>query len=113
VRTLFKTREEDAPDQTSIRKRRVEVARRNSRWTELEETALVRRARYLVHADTDELFTVHRGVVFGSGSASVIADQSALYFCVRPDGELVFLERQTGRTWSDIVRRQAKRKATA
>jgi hypothetical protein len=42
-------------DAETVRTARREAARRNSRWTEIEETMLVPRARWLVHADTDEL----------------------------------------------------------
>jgi hypothetical protein len=104
---FMRSASDDRPAEDEIRDRRVEVARRNSKWTEIEEpSALVRRGRlYIVHADTDEVFKPYRGVVFATGSATVIADQTALYFYVR-DEELTFLELEPG-TWSDRVAKRA------
>ena len=99
---------EDRPDDAAIRERRAEVARRNSDWTEVRETDLVPRARYLVHAETDGLFTRHRGIVFQTGSAHLIADRFPMFFYVDRDGELVFLQRAPG-TWSEIVAKRARR----
>jgi hypothetical protein len=92
-----------------LRQKRVEVARRVPGWTELEETALVRRGRVLVDADTDAVYRPHRGVVFAPHSVTLIADQVALYFTVSPDGGLAFYELLPG-TWSEQVARQARRR---
>jgi hypothetical protein len=46
-------------DPEQLRAARRETARGNPRWQEVEETSLVRRAMFLVHADTDELFSRH------------------------------------------------------
>ena len=76
-----------------LRRARVAAARGNARWVELEAVDLVERDRYLVSAETDEYFTRSRGVVFESGSATVIADQAPLRFYIDAELELVFLER--------------------
>jgi hypothetical protein len=105
----MKRASEEVPDEDAIRVRRVEIARRNPRWNEVEETALVRRERWFVHADTDEMFSLYRGPVFMTGSASVaFNDRVDMFFYVRGDGEVIFLERQPG-TWSEIVARRARR----
>lgn len=93
---------------------RLEVVRKNHRWTELEETALVRRGPYLVHADTDEMFAIRRGVVFEPGRAVVgyVPEGADLSYFVDQAGEIVFLDRQRG-TWSDIVAKRARRAAGA
>lgn len=99
---------EDRPDAAAIRERRVELARRNPFWVEIEETALVPRGRMLVHADTDELYMPYRGMVFHAGSAEMFNERVPLAFHVNRDGGLHFLERQPG-TWSRIVAKQAER----
>ena len=113
MRTMFRSSVDELPDAAAIRERRVEVARRNTRWTELRETGLVRRGRWLVHAETDELFKVCRGTIFLTGEA-VIAfnDQVEMHFYVDRDGDIVFLQRDRG-TWSDVVAKRAKRRAAA
>ncbi len=90
-----------------VRRARIVAARRQERWTELEEVDLVRRGRVLVSATTDEMFQSYRGAAFAPGSASIMADHATLYFYVR-DHELVFLERLP-RTWTEELERQAAR----
>ena len=110
MRTFMRASSDERPGEDAIRDARVEVARRNSAWTELEEVDLVRRHRgWLVSAETDELFTLSRGVVFASGSVTVIADQAALYFYVdRAGGDLVFLEKiMSPATWTEHLEQQA------
>ena len=108
---MFSSSVDALPTEDEVRDRRVEVARRNSKWTEIEEpSALVRRGRLLVHADSDEVFKPYTGVVFASGETTVIADYTALHFYVRDNGELTFLEREPG-TWSDRVARRAQLEA--
>jgi hypothetical protein len=105
----------DAPpvEQGQLRAARREAARRNPRWVEVEETSLVRRAMFLVHADEDTLWTGYRGTVWEPGSANVIFNADLpMTFYVDPDGDVRFIERRPG-LWSDIVARQArKRRAT-
>jgi hypothetical protein len=113
--------EEGTPDEVRAKKSaalaavlkpaRLEVARRNSKWTEFEEVDLVARGprnQWFVSATTDEVFEPHRGAVFQSGSTSVIADQADLAFYLDPNGELVFLERIPG-TWTEHLEKQAAR----
>jgi hypothetical protein len=95
-----------------LRQRRLEVARRVPGWTELEETALVKRGRWFVHAETDEVFSPVRGVVFATASTTVVADRAPYYFCVLPSGGLAFFEKvTTPATWSEHVERQARRRS--
>ena len=108
VGSIFRSSSEERPDEAAVRERRVEVARRNHLWTELTETDLVPRARYLVHAETDELFTLYRGVVFQTGSSTLIADRTSMHFYVDRDGGLVFLKHQAG-SWSELIERKARR----
>jgi hypothetical protein len=89
----------DAPpvDQEQLRAPRREAARANPRWQEVEETSLVRRAMFLVHADDDTLWSHYRGTVWDPGSANVIFnDMLPMWFFVDADGDVVFLERRPG-----------------
>jgi hypothetical protein len=52
----------------AVREARLELARRMSAWTEIPETRLVRRGRYLVDAETDLVHLIRRGHVFGPGT---------------------------------------------
>jgi len=99
-----------AEHEQQVRAARLEFARRNPRWVELEEIDLVARDRgLLVSATTDEVFQEHRGVVFDRSSATPIADHAPLAFYVSAaDGVLVFLDRQPD-TWSALVARRARR----
>ena len=106
MRTFMRSASEERPREDAIREARVAVARRNSKWTEVEESALVSRGRVLVHADDDTVYTPYRGVVFATGSTTVIPDYTALHFYVRDNGELTFLELEPG-TWSEHVAKQA------
>lgn len=57
-----------------IREKRLEAARRQSGWTELEEVDLVPRDRgLLVSAITDEVFKPYAGVVFATSSVEVLS----------------------------------------
>jgi hypothetical protein len=70
-------REDDVAE--VVRKARLEAARRNPLWTELDKVDLARRPQgYLVSASTDEVFRPHRGIVFASWSASAVADRAPL-----------------------------------
>lgn len=111
MKTFMRSSSDERPTADAIRDARVGAARRNPDWTELAETDLVRRARYLVHAETDELFTLHRGTVFATGSTTLIADRFPMFWYLDRDGDLVCLERVPG-TWSERVARQAKRQRT-
>jgi hypothetical protein len=92
-----------------LRSKRIEVARRCAKWTEIDASVLVRRGRVLVDADTDACYRPHRGMVFAPWSASLIADQAPLYFTVSPEGVLAFYELVPG-SWSEQVERQARRR---
>jgi hypothetical protein len=107
MRMLLHSSSDERPTEDKIRARRVEVARRNSAWTELTETALVPRGRWLVDADSDELYSLHRGTVFSKGAIAFDADVELAFFVDR-DGEVVLLE-PAGRTWSSVVEKKAKR----
>jgi hypothetical protein len=72
---------------------RLEVARRNRRWHELQEVNLVARHRgWLVSATTDEIFSPYRGAVWVPDSVAVVSDMAELWFYVTAD-EIHFLER--------------------
>ena len=91
-----------------LRPARLEAARRNSKWTEIEDDLVARGRGYLVSAASDAVYRRTRGVVFAPYSVSVIADQAEFAFYVDRNGELVFLELEPG-TWSEHVERQARR----
>ena len=109
--------EEGEPDQVMENKRRVyaekvrparlEVARRNSRWTEIENDLVPRLGgRWLVSASSDRIYQRVLGTVFLPYSVSAIADRTELAFYVDDDGELVFLEQLLG-TWTEHLEKQA------
>lgn len=91
-----------------IRQARLAVARRTSRWTEIEDDFVPRgrKGYWLVSASTDHVYTRVRGTVFPTGSAAPLADVSALYFTVDANGELAFYEREPW-TWSEHIAKQA------
>ena len=98
-----------------VREKRLELARRRTNWTEIPETRLVRRARFLVDAETDLMWVVRRGHVFEPGRAAVgyVSDNAPMTFFVDRDADVVFLEQPGGpRTWSEVVARRARRAAT-
>lgn len=99
---------EERPTADEIRERRIEIARRHPDWTEIRETDLVRRGRYFVLADTDEILVAHRGAVFQTGSATLIAERFPMVWYLDRDGELAFLERSGG-TWSEVVAKRTRR----
>jgi hypothetical protein len=93
----------------AVRPARLDVARQNPKWTELQEVDLVPRGRgYLVSAVSDRIYQRVQGVVFASYSVNVIADQTELSFYVDRDGELHFLEQIPG-TWTQHLEKQAAR----
>jgi hypothetical protein len=92
----------------NLREQRVAAARRNRYWVELEETDLVRRGPWHVHAETDELLTRYRGAIFPTGMASIaFNDQVEMLFYVDRFGEVVFLEAQLEPAHMERGRRQA------
>ena len=91
---------------------RLDEARRQSAWTEIPETSLVRRGPFLVDSDTDAVFVVRRGHVFEPGRATIgyLPDNTPMTFFVDRDGDIVFVEPYLGAaTWSEIVARKAQR----
>jgi hypothetical protein len=104
---------EEVPTEQEVRERRVMTARANRFWSEVEETALVRRERWLIHAETDEMFSPFAAQVWANGSANIAQnDRVPLTFYVDREGEVRFLERQPG-TWSQVVARRARRRSGA
>lgn len=93
----------------AVRPERVAVARRMSKWTEIESDLVPRGRSWLVSASTDAVYVRHPGVVFQPYSVNVIADRVELSFYVDEDGELVFLDR-LGFTWSEHVERRERRR---
>lgn len=98
-------------DDELVAEARVEAARKNPDWVEVEEIDLVVRKPWLVHAESDELYSVFRGAIFERGSARLVFNYSVpLAFYVDRTGSVVFLERRPG-TWSDVVAKRARRDA--
>jgi hypothetical protein len=91
-----------------VRPARLEVARRNPKWTEIENDLVPRGRGWLVSAETDAIYTAVRGVVFAPYSVTVIADQAELYYYADRDGDLHFLERLPG-TWTEHLEKRAAR----
>ena len=109
--------EEGTPDEVIEKKRRaldeqlrparLDAARRNPKWTEVEDD-FVSRGRWFVSASTDHIYMPARGVVFAAYSVTVIADQAELSFFVDDDGDLRFFERVPG-TWTEHLEKRAAR----
>lgn len=112
--------EEGSPDEVAEKKRkalderlrpaRLEVARRNSKWTEIDAADLVPRGprdAWLVSAANDAVYEHYRGVVFAPGSVTMIADRAPVFFSL-VDGELVFYERLPF-TWTQHLEKRAAR----
>ncbi len=101
---------QEDPNSTRLREGRVQAARANRHRVELEESALVRRGPYFVHADSDDVFTFYRGAIFRTGSPRIEFDENVEHaFYVDVHSEVRVLERQRG-TWSDVVAKKAKRR---
>lgn len=109
MRTFIRSSSDDRPTEDAGRERRIELARRNSRWTEIDDD-LVERGRLLVSASTDQVFKRYRGDAFETGSATLIAEEFPMFWYVDRGGDLVLLERLPG-AWSEIVAKRAKRQA--
>ena len=89
-----------------VRAARLDAVRRNRRRTELEETTLIPRGPFLVHAPSDELFVFRRGEVWEPDRASIgyVREDAEMDYFVDREGDVVFVERQLrGKTWSDVV----------
>jgi hypothetical protein len=83
INVLFVPPEKGAAE--ALRQASMRVARTNPRWVELALVDLVRRnPGWLVSAEMDVMFTPYRGVVFATGSPTVIPDQSALFSVATP-----------------------------
>jgi hypothetical protein len=99
-------------DREQLQAARLEAARRTPKWEEVEKTMFVPRARWLVRADDDTLWTPFRAV-FEAGSARIAAnDQVPLAYFITREGDLRFVEKFGG-TWSQIVERQARKSRAA
>lgn len=95
-----------APPTTKLEAQRIRSARVNAAWTELDPSMLVRRGRrFLVHADTDQVYTPYTGAVWNKLGGIDFAHMHPLYYVV--DGGQIRLLEKYSRTWSDIVRTQA------
>ncbi len=110
-------REENERREEDVRRARIEIARANPDWVELEEVDLFRRGprflRVLVAASDDAVYTVHGGQVFVTGSTTLIATRDpreTLYWFADRNGGLVFLDRGP-ETWSELVERREGRLA--
>ena len=67
---------QEAPgDSAALQPKRLEVARRNAKWMEIENDLVPRNRGWLVSASTDAIYQPVRGVVFQPYSVTVIADQ--------------------------------------
>jgi hypothetical protein len=84
---------------------RVEQARTRTRWREIEDTPLVQRGRWWVDAESDRMFSVYAGTVFGRDGRIAFDDQrDDLVFYVDRVGEVVVLEpAAVARTWSEYL----------
>lgn len=104
-------REPESTPADEIRRLRVEAARRNSKWKEIEPP--IRRGRWLVDAASDELHTLHRGVIWHRAQIEFGADQPLRFF-VDAAGHVIVLDRVLSpRTWSEFYERQTRRRAGA
>ena len=100
-------------DPEQLRAARLEAARRTPQWEEVAETMFVPRARWLVRADDDTLWTPFRAPVFETGSARIVAnDQVPLSYFITPEGDVRFVEKFGG-SWSQIVERQTRKSRAA
>lgn len=96
-------------DLDTFRRVRIDSARRNEQWTELEEAALVKRGPWLVHVETDELYTRYRAPTFHRSARIEFGADKALHFFVDQAGDVVVLERsQQPRTWSEVAYGRAR-----
>jgi hypothetical protein len=107
---LFVRAADEVPTESQIRAGRLQAARRLHVWTEIEDDFVPRGRGLFVSASTDHVYTTVRGVVFQTGSATIIAERAPYYFTVSPDGGLTFYERQP-QTWSEMVAKRARRRA--
>lgn len=92
-----------------IRVARIEAARRNTKWTEIDGP-LIRRGPWWVDVESDRLFTLYRGPVFETGCASIaFADAAPLVFTVDGDTLTLFEPVTSPPSWSEVVERRARR----
>ena len=110
--TILRQPHLDDDDAQRVREARIEAARRNSYWREVVESELVRRGPYLVHSESDEVFTPYRGAVWGTPSSirPEFMDMQELLFYVSAGGLVVFLE-ASRQSWSEVVAERSRRKA--
>ena len=108
------TDQDRAEHERQVRQARLELARRETHWTEIAPAErLVRRGPLFVDSETDLVWVVRRGHIWEPGRASVgyLPDNTPMTYFVDQLGEVVFLEAPGGmpRTWSEVVARQAAR----
>lgn len=95
----------------AARERRVEQARGNGYWSEIDESRLVWRGRWHVDFETDALFSRYRAAVWNHMGGIAFANDAPLVFYVsRETGDVVLLERVTmpWSTWSEVVAARAR-----
>ena len=112
VHSATSTRSQPLTD--AVKAARIETAQRAG-WREVEYASLVKRARWLVLAETDELLVPRGGVTFEPGRGSLVSGHGVdLVFAIDPDGDVLVLEKVTHpSSWSEHVRRQTLRGRTA
>jgi len=93
------------PSPAEVAARRVQQARDRTSWREVPDGYLVRRGRFHVDPETDEVYTLHGGALFSSaGIVEFDLMRTDLVFEVRA-GDVVVFERRPG-TWSERYARQ-------
>jgi hypothetical protein len=98
----------DDRDAPALREQRVYQARKTN-WTELEETVLVERGPWLVDADSDRVYQLHRGATFVGGRLEFDRERTDVAFYVDRNGDVVVLEAvHSPATWSEVVERQTR-----
>ena len=98
--SLLAPRAPEPPAFDELLERRLQLARHNSKWTELEAVDLVERGPFLVAASDDAVYVRFRADPDHNETVP-------LYFTVT-DGRVSLYERQPW-TWSEHVERQARR----
>lgn len=92
-----------------VRAKRVDLARREDKWTEIPAERLVSRGPsrfgWLVDAETDLVWVRAPGSFFVRDSVTLVATHVAVTYFVDAAGDIVALERAPNiATWSDVIR---------